>query len=68
MRWINVDLGWRDVGNDGGLRSVYQHVAQVVEQFLGAILGWLQVEQLRVLQKRNIKNVRTSFRHGFGSN
>ena len=54
---LDVDLGGGDVGNDRGLRSIDQHVAQVVEQFLGTILRWLQVEQLRVLKdgRQNVK-------------
>lgn len=43
------DFWWLEVSCQWCGRSIDHHLSQVVEQFLGAILWWRQLEQLRVL-------------------
>lgn len=46
---VRVDVGWLQAGGQRGRGAIDQDQAQVVEQFLGSILGRRQREQLRIL-------------------
>jgi hypothetical protein len=51
-RRLDLNFCRLDARHDGGLGSVDEDVAEVVEQLLSAVLRRLQVEKLRILSSK----------------